>query len=145
MNPRTERLLATPIVPTLARLSAPGVLLIAFQSLVSVGDTYFIGRLGTEPLAVFSDDPAVLDSGAAYLRTVAPLYPLLAVNIALYFASQGAGKVALPVLAGTVRLAIVIVGGAAAVSLGGIYIVVAAAMAVSGLLTLAFVARTKWT
>ena len=103
---------------------------------------------GLVPLAwmgLFSADPAVLESGAAYLRTVAPFYPLLAVNIALYFASQGAGKVALPVLAGTVRLAIAIVGGAAAVSLGGIYIVVAAAMAVSGLLTLAFVARTKWT
>jgi hypothetical protein len=49
------------------------------------------------------------------------------------------------VLAGTVRLAIVIAGGAAAVSLGGIYMVIAAAMAVSGLLTLAFVARTRWT
>src|ERR671914_237521 len=51
LNPRTERLLAAPIVPTLARLSAPGVLLVAFQSLVSVGDTYFVGRLGTAPLA----------------------------------------------------------------------------------------------
>ena len=47
----TERLLAAPIVPTLARLSAPGVLLVAFQSLVSIGDTYFVGRLGTAPLA----------------------------------------------------------------------------------------------
>lgn len=99
------------------------------------------------PLAwvgLFSADPAVLQSGAAYLRTVAPFYPLLAVNIALYFASQGAGKVLLPVLAGTVRLAIVIAGGMAAVSLGGIYMAIAAAMAVSGLLTLAFVARTRW-
>jgi hypothetical protein len=51
VNARTERLLAAPIVPTLARLSAPGVLLVAFQSLVSVGDTYFVGRLGTGPLA----------------------------------------------------------------------------------------------
>src|ERR1044072_6826799 len=51
LNPRTERLLAAPIVPTLARLSAPGVLLVAFQSAVSIGDTYFVGRLGTAPLA----------------------------------------------------------------------------------------------
>src|SRR5258707_13554303 len=51
VNPRTERLLAAPIVPTLLRLSAPGVLLVAFQTLVSVGDTYFVGRLGTAPLA----------------------------------------------------------------------------------------------
>src|SRR6185295_15078652 len=34
LNTRAERLLSAPIVPTLARLSAPGVLLVAFQSLV---------------------------------------------------------------------------------------------------------------
>src|SRR5689334_6028848 len=51
LNPRTERLLAAPILPTLARLSAPGILLVLFQSMVSVGDTYFVGRLGTAPLA----------------------------------------------------------------------------------------------
>jgi Na+-driven multidrug efflux pump len=45
------QLLSAPIVPTLARLSAPGILLVAFQSMVSVGDTYFVGRLGTAPLA----------------------------------------------------------------------------------------------
>src|SRR3954462_5906727 len=44
-------LVAAPILPTLLRLSAPGLLLVAFQSMVSVGDTYFVGRLGTEPLA----------------------------------------------------------------------------------------------
>ena len=51
MSPRTERLLAAPILPTLARLSAPGLLLVLFQSMVSIGDTYFVSRLGTEPLA----------------------------------------------------------------------------------------------
>ena len=60
------------------------------------------------PLAwvgLFSSDPAVLESGSLYLRTVAPFYSMLAANIALYFASQGAGKVLRPVLAGTARLA----------------------------------------
>ena len=38
-------------MPLLLRLSAPGVLLVAFQSLVSIGDTYFVGQLGTTPLA----------------------------------------------------------------------------------------------
>src|SRR6185436_9463190 len=51
LNPRTERLLAAPVVPALLRLSAPGILLVAFQSMVSIGDTYFVGRLGTAPLA----------------------------------------------------------------------------------------------
>jgi len=96
-------------------------------------------------VGLFSDDPGVLASGAAYLRSVAPFYPLLAVSIALYFASQGAGRVLLPVLAGTVRLLIVIAGGVLAVSLGAIYAVIAAAMALSGVLTVVFVARTKWT
>ena len=51
MSRRTERLLSAPILPTLARLSAPGLLLVLFQSMVSIGDTYFVSRLGTEPLA----------------------------------------------------------------------------------------------
>ena len=95
-------------------------------------------------VGLFSSDPAVLESGSLYLRTVAPFYSMLAANIALYFASQGAGKVLWPVLAGTARLLIVIAGGAAAATLGGIFAVIAAAMAASGLLTIWFVARTKW-
>jgi hypothetical protein len=33
----------------------------------------------------------VLESGSSYLTTVAPFYPLLAVSIALYFASHRRG------------------------------------------------------
>jgi putative MATE family efflux protein len=117
----------------------------AFAASISLS----IGAVATLfPLAwvgLFSSDPAVLEDGARYLRTVAPFYPMLAANIALYFASQGAGKVLWPVLAGTARLAIVIAGGAAAASLGGIFTAIAVAMAVSGLLTIWFVARTPWT
>ena len=51
MSLRTERLLSAPILPTLARLSAPGLLLVLFQSMVSIGDTYFVSKLGTEALA----------------------------------------------------------------------------------------------
>ncbi len=51
MTTATARLLSAPILPTLLRLSAPGILLVVFQSMVSIGDTYFIGRLGTAPLA----------------------------------------------------------------------------------------------
>jgi putative MATE family efflux protein len=116
----------------------------AFAASISLS----IGVVATvAPLAwvgLFSADPAVLESGSLYLRTVAPFYALLAANIALYFASQGAGKVLWPVLAGTARLLIAIAGGAAAATLGGIFSVIATAMAVSGLLTIWFVARTKW-
>src|SRR6476646_9925940 len=44
-------LLSAPIAPTLARLAAPGIVLALFQTAVSVGDTYFVGRLGTDSLA----------------------------------------------------------------------------------------------
>jgi putative MATE family efflux protein len=100
------------------------------------------------PLAwvgLFSSDPEVLKDGALYLRTVAPYYPFLAMGIALYFASQGAGNVLRPLLAGTVRLAIVLAGGLLVASLQGIFIVVAFATVVYGALTIWFVARTRWT
>jgi hypothetical protein len=71
-------------------------------------------------VSLFSSDPAVLDSGSNYLRTVAPFYPFLAAGIALYFASQGAGSVLWPFLAGSARLAIVLAGGFVLASLQGI-------------------------
>ena len=105
------------------------------------------GTVAIFPLAwvgLFSADLAVLDAGTRYLRIVAPFYPFLGVGIALYFASQGAGRMLMPVLAGTTRLAIVLVGGAAAASLSGIFAVVAFGMTVGGLLMMWFVARTAW-
>ena len=95
-------------------------------------------------VGLFSSDAAVLDSGARYLRTVAPFYALLATGIALYFASQGAGRVLPPMLAGTVRLALVLIGGLAVVSLQGLFTVIAAAMIVYGALTIWFVASAEW-
>ena len=49
--PQAHPLLRAPILPTLLRMSAPGVVLVVFQSSVSIADTYFVGRLGTGPLA----------------------------------------------------------------------------------------------
>jgi len=95
-------------------------------------------------VSLFSSDPAVLDSGSNYLRTVAPFYPFLAAGIALYFASQGAGSVLWPFLAGSARLAIVLAGGFFIGSLQGIFVVIAIATAVYGTLTIWFVARTRW-
>ena len=116
----------------------------AFAASISLAIGIVATLLPLAWVGLFSTDPAVLESGARYLRTVAPFYPMLAVNIALYFASQGAGKVLWPVLAGTARLAIALGGGIAAATLPGIFAVIALAMAVSGLLTIWFVARTEW-
>jgi putative MATE family efflux protein len=95
-------------------------------------------------VGLFSADPAVLDAGSRYLRIVAPFYPLLGTSIGLYFASQGAGRMFRPVLAGTSRLLIVIVGGALAASLTGIFGVVATGMLVHAALIAWFVARARW-
>ena len=60
---------------------------------------------------LFSSDPGVLNTGYTYLRIAGPCYIFLGIGIALYFASQGAGKVILPMLAGTARFIIAAVGG----------------------------------
>ncbi|SJZ33922.1 putative efflux protein, MATE family [Enhydrobacter aerosaccus] len=43
-----------PIVPTILSLSAPNVLNVAMQSLVSIGDGFFVGQLGTVELAALA-------------------------------------------------------------------------------------------
>ena len=116
----------------------------AFAAAVSLAIGLAVTVFPLAWVGLFSSDPAVLESGARYLRTVAPFYPLLAAGIALYFASQGAGQVLLPMLAGTARLVIVIVGGALAASLGGIFWAIAVGMAAFGLLTIWFVSRAEW-
>jgi Na+-driven multidrug efflux pump len=99
-------------------------------------------------VSIFSADPAVLEAGSAYLRTVGPFYPFMGLGIALYFASQGAARVGWPVLSGTARLVIVILGGFAVISNGGsltaLYAVVAAGMVVWGSATLYAVHATDW-
>jgi putative MATE family efflux protein len=46
-------------------------------------------------LNLFGDDPTMVVTGKDYLRFVGPLYGFFGLGLALYFASQGAGKVAL--------------------------------------------------
>ena len=99
------------------------------------------------PLAwvgLFSDDGMVLAAGSTYLRIVAPFYPLLGATIALYFASQGAGQMMRPVLAGTARLAIVLIGGAAAATLPALFAIVALAIVASAALMMWFISRARW-
>jgi MATE family, multidrug efflux pump len=62
-------------------------------------------------IGLFSADPEVLSVGATYLRIVGPAYGFFGLGLALYFASQGAGRLAWPLLAGLARLLIAAVGG----------------------------------
>lgn len=51
VDPRTRALLEAPIVPTLLRLGAPNVLVMLAQAAAGLIETWFVGRLGSEPLA----------------------------------------------------------------------------------------------
>lgn len=109
--------------------------------LLSVSATGAIGLLAAfYPqvwMHIFSGDLEVVGAGSAYLAHVAPLYTLLGVGLALYFASQGAGKMAWPFAAGLVRLVLVLAAGGYWVhelngSLNGLYWIVAVSYALFG-------------
>jgi putative MATE family efflux protein len=50
-RPRVDRMLEGPVLPTLLRLAAPTIALMAFQVVVSAGEEAFVGRLGSDALA----------------------------------------------------------------------------------------------
>ena len=62
-------------------------------------------------LGLFGADPAMLATGTAYLRAVGPAYGLFGAGLALYFASQGAGRLLWPLIAGSARLLVSVGGG----------------------------------
>ena len=97
---------------------------------------------------LFTQDEAVLSHARQYLVTAGPAFPLFGLGLTLYFASQGAGQVIGPVLAGTVRLVLVAGLGywlaqnhATAESF---YTLVAVAMVLYGVVTAAAVRFTPW-
>jgi putative MATE family efflux protein len=62
-------------------------------------------------MKVFSQDPEVIAAGVSYLHRAAPFYGLYGFGMALYFASQGAGKVLWPLIAGFIRMVVATAGG----------------------------------
>jgi Na+-driven multidrug efflux pump len=60
---------------------------------------------------LFTNDGGVLSAASAYFTWAAPSYAFYGIGLCLFFASQGAGKMLWPVLAGSVRLAVIAVGG----------------------------------
>src|SRR5262245_11663073 len=68
-------------------------------------------RLPPAWMALFTRDPDVVAAGSAYLRVVGPSYGFFGLGLALYFASQGAGRLLWPLLAGFMRLTLAAVGG----------------------------------
>ncbi len=97
---------------------------------------------------LFSSDPAVLSTGSLYLRIVGPFYPVMGFGIALYFASQGVGRVMVPMAAGAARLAVVLAAGlalgAAGAPLGALFAVIALGMLVYGALIGWSIFKADW-
>jgi Na+-driven multidrug efflux pump len=98
---------------------------------------------------LFTDDPAVLAAASLYLQIVAPFYVLFGAGYMFYFASQGAGRMLIPVLAGTARLAIAGFAGWLAIDLlgaglAGLFTIVAAASVAFGFLCMVAVRARAW-
>ncbi|HWT07428.1 MAG TPA: MATE family efflux transporter, partial [Xanthomonadales bacterium] len=62
-------------------------------------------------LGLFGHDPGMLATGTAYLHAAGPFYGFFGLGLALYFASQGAGKLRWPLIAGFLRMLVALGGG----------------------------------
>ena len=98
--------------------------------------------------ALFSRDPAVLRSAAVYFMWSGPCYGVLGMGLSLYFSSLGAGHALGPVLAGTLRLAVVAAGAwvltTFAAPVWSVFALVGFGMLVYGLATALAVHRANW-
>ena len=99
-------------------------------------------------LGLFDRDPAMLDAGSRYLHAVGPFYGLFGLGMALYFASQGAGRMLWALFANLARLTIAAVGGWVALqstgNLSHVFLALSAALTAFGLINAAAVAGGAW-
>ncbi|MDO8371102.1 MAG: MATE family efflux transporter, partial [Polaromonas sp.] len=99
-------------------------------------------------LSLFNSDPAMIEAGSAYLRAVGPVYGFFGLGLALYFASQGAGRLLWPVLGNLARLAVALAGGWLALrwdgGLAGVFLAQAVALVIYGVLNAWAVAGGAW-
>jgi Na+-driven multidrug efflux pump len=98
---------------------------------------------------LFATDPAVIHASVAYITRVAPFYCLFGLGLTLYFASQGAGRMAVPVFAAALRMVATVVGGWVAVEkldlgLEGVFAAIAVGMAVYGALMAGLLLVAPW-
>lgn len=100
-------------------------------------------------LSFFTTDPAVYSIGAQYLHIVGPTYAAYSAGIAMYFASQGAGRVLWATLGGVLRLLIGASFGAFAVvqwdiGLGALFIIIAVSFVAFGVVVVGAVQFGGW-
>ncbi len=99
-------------------------------------------------LSLFGDDATMNAVGSQYLRIVGPFYGFFGIGLALYFASQGAGRVGWAMGASLLRVAVAAFGGLAVVRWGagidGVFAALAAGLAIYGILNIVAVASGVW-
>lgn len=99
-------------------------------------------------VSMFTDDPSVREASRRYLQISSPMLGFMGLNMALYFASQGAAKIIGPVLSQTGRLVFIAVGGTWLTSINAtdtsFFILAATSMATLGLTTAFAVWVTSW-
>lgn len=121
----------------------------AAVSAVIVGAIGFGVALWPTPwIALFTRDPDITAAAETYFAWAGPAYAFFGAGLTLYFCSQGAARVGGPVLAGTLRLVIVCIGGwflsRSGAPAWAMYALVGAAMIVYGIGTIVAVAITRW-
>jgi putative MATE family efflux protein len=99
-------------------------------------------------VGLFSSDPRVLEAGSSYLRMVGPAYGFFGLGLALYFASQGAGRLFWPLFVGFLRMLIAIGGGWLALRLTGalmwLFAAIALGLVLQGLTLLTAIMAGAW-
>jgi putative MATE family efflux protein len=99
-------------------------------------------------ISLFTHDPGVTSAASSYFAWAGPAFSFFGIGTCLYFASQGAAKVGGPVLASTIRLLTVGVGGWWLASISApawtLFALVGGSMIVFGLSTIASVGFTRW-
>jgi putative MATE family efflux protein len=99
-------------------------------------------------LGLFSADPGMIATGASYLRIVGPFYGFFGGGLALYFASQGAGRIVRPMLFAVLRVIVAVAGGWIAVTRfgtsEGLFGVLAFALVLYGVGNAASATRGAW-
>ena len=94
-------------------------------------------------------DKGALEAGRGYLRIVGPFYGFFAVGLALYFASQGAGRMVWPMVGSVSRMAVAF-GGALLLSavtdigIDAVFVAIAAGMLIYGLIMTLSVRAMGW-